>query len=449
MNRKIERVLNQCTDIDDAGKALVRKFVDSSNMLTQDEMNEANEIIVSHDELEASIKEYEDPRRQLLKAGFTFMSASNFIATPTIPPEWIIKDFIATKGDGNRAFKGELIGKSKQRKTFAALQMAICLATGHDFLNFKIGRPWRVLYVNNELPIPFLKERLQRQVKALFGSDTVVDLRNLIISCPLKPYAVRENEQTERTFIKSIKDGKFDFVFFDPVYKMLKPGEDENSGLGMSGILRFRDLIITETNAGVMGVHHDGKSLTDGKEISDRGAGSGHVGRDYDFRLTIDPHSDGNKTHAVLGSDCRVRKAPPEVTIVFDEENLIFSVADDIPACRPSSQSRGHKQAMTYRKTEVATMCKAFESAAIEIANEHGNSLLDTGTFKLELRKKIGAGKNATDEQFKVLIKANILATTSEKIVKADGAVGNRQHGDTFVSTPELIKRYNARFGQS
>lgn len=443
------RVLNKCTDIDHEGKALVRRYLNDPNALTQEERDKANGIIVSHDELEAVVEKYEAPIRTLAHAGFAFTPLSDILARPVVKPEWIVADFIAAKGNGHRAFKGELIAKSKQHKTFFALQFALCLATGRDFLGFKIPEPRKILYVNNELPDTFLNERLRCQCGGLGIDLANPRINNLRIACPTAPYGVRTSDDTEREFITQIKETGIEVIIFDPVYKMLQPGEEENSGIGIGGLLRFRDRIVTESNAAVLYVHHDGKSQTDGRDITDRGSGSGFLGRDYDFRLTLDPHADGDESHAVLNGSCRVRKSPPDVTIVFDEESLIFTIDNTISAYKASLQSKRGKRISAEKCAEVIQLNDKAKEVAIAIAEEHGCQLLSTTTFKNEMRRMIGKGVNEIDRQLKILLEKGVVLEACEMKRKSDGTVSRKQHGDTFVSIPKFINEYVSRFAQN
>ena len=438
--------LNKCTDIDHEGKALVRRYLNDPNALTQEERDKANGIIVSHDELETVVEKYEAPIRTLAHAGFTFTPLSDILARPVVQPEWIVTDFIAAKGNGHRAFKGELIAKSKQHKTFFALQFSLHLATGRDFLGFEIPKPRKVLYINNELTDTFLNERLQRQCAGLRIDLADSKISNLLIASPTAPYGVRASDETEREFIEWIKEAGVEIVIFDPVYKMLQPGEEENSGIGIGGLLRFRDRIVTESNAAVLYVHHDGKSQTDGRDITDRGSGSGFLGRDYDFRLTLDPHADGDASHAVLNGSCRARKSPPDVTIVFDEETLTFAVDDTIPADKQSFKSKTSRTAEVQKKAEVSMLHEMAKKAVVMIAEKHGQSLIGKTTFKEELRGELGKGSNEIDRQFKILLEEGFIAEVRELERKPGGGVAHKRHGLTLVSLPKLVEEYTGRF---
>ena len=58
-------------------------------------------------------------------------------------------------------------------KTLFALNMATAIAAGKDFLNWKGGRPCRVLYIDGEMPRETFKERTQ-QVANLYGENAQV-----------------------------------------------------------------------------------------------------------------------------------------------------------------------------------------------------------------------------------------------------------------------------------
>ena len=70
------------------------------------------------------------------------INASCWIQEPVAPNDPVFLDFF------DRGDKLLLIGASKSRKSFFALQMAACLAAGRDVLNFTVTMPRHILFLN-------------------------------------------------------------------------------------------------------------------------------------------------------------------------------------------------------------------------------------------------------------------------------------------------------------
>lgn len=73
------------------------------------------------------------------------------------PPKWLIKDILS---EGACGF---IAGQPKQFKSWVGLDMALSVAMGVEFLNyFPVMRPGPVLYIQEEDPLPTLKQRFEK-----------------------------------------------------------------------------------------------------------------------------------------------------------------------------------------------------------------------------------------------------------------------------------------------
>lgn len=413
--------------------------------------------------------------RELKAAGLMPEVATDLLARRFAPVEWIVEDLLAARGGTSRGFKGDIIAGSKMRKTFFALQLAASVAAGRDFLGFHVPRARRVLYLNLELREDFAQERMRRIADAL-GAP----LDNLEIMTPSKPYLLRNRYTTDRERERELVEGfedqfveyarcrRFELILADPQYKLEFPEEDENSGQGIGGILRWRDRIITETAAACVIVHHDPKSGGTDRDLVQRGSGSSFSGRDYDTRMALDANADGDPLHGVLECGSRVRPSPEPKTIVFDPATFTFSVDDSIPAKRlTSEQKRKDRQSDTTssaargeRERAEGAALKIFEDLATEAtarANNRGDDpapedcLLNTETFESYLAERGGLSVRAAKRQIKVLLgkiagQPATLASVHELEIGKDGKAKNKGGGVTYIGLPARVEAYRRSF---
>lgn len=374
--------------------------------------------------------------RELEEAGISIINAADFLAKPLPPPDWIIPDMIC------KNMKCDIIGKSKTMKTFFSLQLAGCIAEGRDFLAIPIPRPRKVAYINLELMEVFMQERLTAQQLGL--NLTPAGLANLtLLNVRGKGRVLREKANL---LLKSLKNIRCDLVIVDPQYKLLQADEDENSGAGMQGILEFRDHLATEF--AVILVAHDTKGEVGHKAITDRGSGSGFLGRDFDFRFVLTEHSDGIPSHIVISNANRNRKPVPDFTAVFDEDAKAFFTDETITPIMATALSH---RCVASKNDKIATNAaneEMYTRDALKVAEDAGDKFLGLATFRSEI-DKTESGSLAINTKTKLLnalFEKNILVKQPELTRKENGEIGNKKHGKTFVSTPDRIKDYRAQF---
>lgn len=419
------------------------------------------------------------PEEILAQVGMAIEDAADFLKRTIPPPRWIISDFIA------QHMKGDLCGGAKSMKTFAALQMAVCIAAGRDFLDiYHVDRPHTVAYLNLELFDWNAQERLNTQTTAA-GLDIDAEIlrgRLYILNMRANPAALRGQcdigacsrcqhrdtchgkeesicraqtaERMMDAFSSVLKKHGVELVIIDPRYKLIMPGEDENTGDGLRGVLALRDALARHFAVNV--VTHDPKGDTSGRKTTDRGAGSYTAGADFDFRLTIDRSKDYNEENGdllyVVAAACRARKTPPKVGVRFDPAGQVFKVEDgistELKTARPRGQLTQGEKAERNRKE-----ADDFRAAVIALANEHGSGdPIATEVFKRELTNRTGLGEKKLDGLFAAMLSENAPVIVKQPELyrnprtAAIVAKPKKLKGRVFVMTPEAAEAYRATF---
>lgn len=424
------------------------------------------------------------PEDILANAGIVIDDAADFLKRKIQPPSWIVQDFIAEH------MKGDLCGGAKSMKTFSALQMAVCIAAGRDFLNvYHVAEKHTVAYLNLELFDWNAQERLNAQTAAAGLDIDAEELRGrlCILNMRANPAALRgerdlgacakcpnkadchgvveklcRQEHADRivgAFCDALTKLGVELVIIDPRYKLIQPGEDENTGDGLRGVLDLRNKLAQ--HFAVMIVTHDPKGDSAERKTTDRGAGSYTAGADFDFRLTIDRSRDydeeADQLLYVVGAACRARKTPPKVGVRFDPESQVFRAEDGLTTETFKPKGRNGKSEADMLPEKVAERNaekeRAFMDAAVEVANEAGSQLLDTATFQQRILKKPG-GAVATSTRsanFTALWKVatgehGVLKSQRAQERKANGTIGNTKERREYVSTPDRIAAYLKQF---
>ena len=174
-----------------------------------------------------------------------------------------------------------LAGPSKAGKSFALIELSICIAEGAKWLGRWACAPGRVLYVNLELDRASCLHRFADVYQVLgLPPDHVdrIDLWNLRgASVPMDKLAPK--------LIRRAKNRGYIAVILDPIYKVLTG--DENAADQMAKFCNQFDLVCRQLGCAVVYCHHHSKGAQGGKRSMDRASGSGVFARDPDALLDM------------------------------------------------------------------------------------------------------------------------------------------------------------------
>ena len=380
----------------------------------------------------------------LLAEGIDFNGAESFFTRELQPFDWVVEGLLATGTDCQRGFKGDLIAGSKGRKSFFAIQLGLCVAAGIDVCGYRVPKPRKVAYLNLELVPRGFQERVWKICETL-NLDRAMLRRNFTPLTVPYPSRLRQNDVLG-AFIRKLKDGGYSLVILDPLYKLYEIGEDECTGIGLSGVLRFRDRLITEARAAVLVVMHDAKGGSTGdRRITDRGAGSGFAGRDYDARMTLTPHADGDDTHVVLASSSRYRPKQPDRTIVFDPAGMVFRSSNEINPLQQTAATASETLNAEIRIRKSAADSRLADSVIGKMADDLGNRLVDLETFATRFKETTGWGINRSKSVVMAHAERNaVISATKEMRRHEDGSVGPILHSRTLIGQPSAVAAYLA-----
>ena len=174
-----------------------------------------------------------------------------------------------------------LTGPSKAGKTWCLINLAVSIATGGWWVDFRCAQR-RVLYVDLETDPRTLQKRIAT-VSAAKHADAG-DVRENLAVWPLRGKSCSLEEIAGELFCRCRK-GDFGMVIIDPAY-MVQDG-DENNAKDIREFFARLDEICVNLECTVVISHHHSKGAQGLKSSIDRGSGSGVFGRAPDAVLDM------------------------------------------------------------------------------------------------------------------------------------------------------------------
>src|SRR5262249_47507605 len=176
-------------------------------------------------------------------------------------------------------------------KSWFALSVALAVAGGGRVLGWSAPKPARVLYVDGEMHIEEVRDRMRDLIDsgAIEGLDVEAALRNLTLHC-------RQHQELDVRFWdvmssadqaalrKMVKDGGYSLVILDN-FTVLSDGlTDENSAGAMKPALSLL-LGLKQDDVAAVLIHHSGKS-------GEKFRGSSAIAATFEVILGLQPTND-------------------------------------------------------------------------------------------------------------------------------------------------------------
>jgi hypothetical protein len=315
----------------------------------------------------------EDVRRALAApAALSPVSAAAWLADEPPPPNYAV-DGVFEVGD-----RVLLVAPSKCRKSFAAIQLAACVAAGKPFLGLPVPAPRRVLVANLENRAEWQARRLRTLCRTLG-----ISAADLGTPCRLATMNGRGHAVSFADIGRAAADCRADVVVVDPLYAVADAGEEMDEGQRKNMLVCVAH--IAAAGRAVVLVQHDPKGPAGDRDTRDRGSGRNTINRAVDATLALTPfnpsHHDADAL-AVLSVLARNAPPRPDATIRFRDG--AFAVDADAAPDKATSANRTGRTARDLG----AMMPRA---AALVSAPMSPRDLLEA------IRAKMGLPKNAAE----------------------------------------------------
>jgi hypothetical protein len=192
--------------------------------------------------------------------------------------EWLLEPLFA-KRRAHALYAGAKTGKS-----YLILAACAALATGRPFLNYPGGEPIHVLYVDMEMTMEDLRDRLSE-----FGYGPDDDLSHLHYALlpSLPPLDTHEGGQE---LLEAALSVGAQFVIIDTTSRVISGGENDSDT--MRAFYRHTGLPLKQNAIGWMRLDHSGKDSTKGQR------GSSSKNDDVDVVIRLERTGNGQKLTA-------------------------------------------------------------------------------------------------------------------------------------------------------
>ena len=273
------------------------------------------------------------------------VSAAELCAKPPPTPPELIHGILH---QGSKLAVG---GGSKSFKTWTLLELAICVATGRQWLGFPTTQG-RVLYLNFELPEFSMEQRI-REICAAMG----VEVPSNLSLWNLRGYAADATAILPRISRQAQREG-YSLLILDPLYKLLG-ARDENASRDMADLMNGIERVAVETGAAVAFGSHYSKGNQAGKESMDRISGSGVFARDPDAIITMTRHEEDD----AFSVEMTLRNHPPQEPFVVRREHPLMVVDVQLDPAK-LKKALGGRTAIHSAKDVLACLSGSMTDAA-------------------------------------------------------------------------------------
>jgi hypothetical protein len=165
---------------------------------------------------------------------------------PLPPIDWVIQNLIP------ESTVTVMFGDAGSKKTYAAIDAAVCIALGKPWLEFETAQA-PALFVDEEMGHRYLAVRLSESLRGHLADENTP-----IFYTSLVGFNLRKLEDTTDLY-ELILETKARFVVIDAMMDVI-PGADENSVKDVAPVIKALKHIADVTKAAIVLIHHANKA---------------------------------------------------------------------------------------------------------------------------------------------------------------------------------------------
>jgi hypothetical protein len=278
------------------------------------------------------------------------------------PPEWLIKNVL------EKNCLAELFGPVGSLKTFMAIDLGLCIASGAPFHGNRVKDPGPVLFIIGEGRSGF-----KRRLRA-WGLVHKVDIDSLPVLVSRHPAQMTQKESVEsiKRAIRKIteKYGSPKLIIIDTLNRNFGPG-DENSTQDMTAYGHGCDALKAVCESSVLTVHHSGLAE---KERA-RGNSALFAAIEYCYRIDVNR----DETINLVFLKCKDQPKPGPRT--FARKVIVLGITDDegeaVTSCILEEIELNTESGQD--RTGRGSKQKIMQDILTEMVNDRDGELIDLG----------------------------------------------------------------------
>jgi len=284
-----------------------------------------------------------------------------------------------------------IIAAPKVGKSWLVNSLSIAIATGLDWLGFKVEQG-PVLVIDNELHVNTLTYRYMELAKAM-------KINPKLFSQQVKIKSLRgqlKDLMALSQYFQRLKPNTYKVIILDAFYRTLPDKTDENDNGAIARLYNSLDCHAMRLNCAFVLIHHTSKGNQSQKSITDVGAGAGSQSRAVDTHVILRPHEDEDK----IVMDAAVRSWAPLESLVLRKQHPLFEVdtsADPTALLGAEKKREPKKEVMLneFVDTCIGSQDPCLMSDIARLASKH---------YDLSERKTKAMVDSAIDENLAVKI---------------------------------------------
>lgn len=295
-----------------------------------------------------------------------FTSCPDLLATPYTPLQYLINELIP------RATLVLMHGDPRTKKSYTALELAICCAAGLPAFGFERFKtePSRVLYLSQEDPEHVVRER----IRSILRDKAIDPPSNLFLG--IHKNINLDHEVKKRYLYDQVKAEGYALVFIDPIRRFTANADKGPSEV--TPVTTYLRRFSVELNTSVSILHHNTKPMFNGFSRKDSYNASGG---DWfaSCECPISFHSNGDNWTHVIPQDYKLSSNPDpfDVRVIKDENGQLHFKGRDVGeddriellleflTKNPDSSENLISQSCKIRRADVPTFLLKCEAKGI------------------------------------------------------------------------------------
>jgi hypothetical protein len=303
-----------------------------------------------------------------VKDPFSFLDFKSVDQLDSTPPDVIWYNCISA---GDRVM---ISGATKSYKSFFAKQMLYCMNYGLPFLERKMEREFPMVDFDMELREYYCGLRVKAIAKALNNGD-VGRWRSVCLRGKAK---LLDETAIAQIGVRMKSTGRKGFGL-DPIYRLQRDGNGDNSAQEVNTLLDPFDQISTEYDLLFIWIHHHSKGNQAGKTAHERASGSGGWARYADVIIDLIMHQE--QFCFIVEITQRNFEAIPKFVVEFDIKKLVFVRRYDLSAEDVQEKEVGRPNKIDGQIEVILALVRAFEdNGGISRKDLEGLSMIPTSS---------------------------------------------------------------------